>query len=548
MTNKAIVSRIRAVPKYFWVLLAIMIVGVFCRTYQFHDWLRFSPDEARDATYISDAITGKAPLPALGPQAGNTQFYLGPLYYQAEYVSALVFGNAPDKIAYFDLIFSILSIPMLFLFLRKYFSVRMSLFLSALLSVSLFAIQISRFASNPNTIPFFTLLFLYGLLGLADNGKAGKYRSAISVGVGMGVGIQLHTLLFLIMPLTAVGMCVYLLVKKNLTWQIFVVVLSFFLLMNYGQISYELRTGGANSSQLFRGAGSESSVQGNTLLRNISLITSCQMQANTHIIFSAINVQECGGMFNIAKSFKINRLVPAGATVNGVLFIAEMIATLLFSIGGYVLAIRALRKEPREEKRTFLGLILFYNFISFIVLVPVASQIEVRYFSILFFIPFILLGLWLDTCAGKKMKAIRLGAADVLVMVMFLFVNVSVLIVSARPYVDKSASSVDDSILGEAESMVAFLIANTDSLGTVHIDGSTMYLKRFLKPFDYIAKRSGSVVVRPGNKEPFVSGTRFFYIDGIKSRPYMIGDKVDGNAILGYERFGRIMIYTLMKK
>ena len=115
MTNKAIVSRIRAVPKYFWVLLAIMIVGVFCRTYQFHDWLRFSPDEARDATYISDAITGKAPLPALGPQAGNTQFYLGPLYYQAEYVSALVFGNAPDKIAYFDLIFSILSIPMLFL-------------------------------------------------------------------------------------------------------------------------------------------------------------------------------------------------------------------------------------------------------------------------------------------------------------------------------------------------------------------------------------------------------------------------------------------------
>ncbi len=105
---------LKLIPFWVWILLLIIGSGIFLRTYHFHDWLRFSPDEARDATIINNALNKKNALPLLGPQAGNTKFYLGPLYYQAEYVSALIFGNSPDKLAYPDLFFSIMTIPLLF--------------------------------------------------------------------------------------------------------------------------------------------------------------------------------------------------------------------------------------------------------------------------------------------------------------------------------------------------------------------------------------------------------------------------------------------------
>jgi len=534
--------------KKIFIIVAIIIflIGIFLRTYHFRDWLQFSPDEARDATLIGAAIEGKAALPALGPQAGNTQFYLGPLYYQGEYVAALLFGNSPDKIAYFDLFFSILAIPLLFVFLRKYFSTRMALFLSALLSVSYFAIKISRFASNPNSIPFFALIFLLGLLGLLEKENNKKYFWASLVGIGMGVGIQLHALLFLIMPVVALGVCGYLIAKKNLSWKSFFLVVFFFLLANYGQLAYEFKSGGANVGQLFKGASSESNVGGSALLRNVSLVASCQAQANINIVFSPIDMEKCGAIFNVAKSFKSNKLVPAGPKVNGGLFILEMIVTLIFSFGGYALLWRYLRKEKDGQKRNFLGLFVFYNLVSWAVLLPVASQIEVRYFSILFFVPFVLLGLWLNFLFEKKKQAeknIFLGLA-----IFFLVANVWMLLAIARPYLEQRASDVNNSILGETQNMLAYLMANADQQKLVYIDGQTFYLKRFLKPFDYLAQQSGATMVRPGNKQPFASGTKFFFIDGSKAKPTEIGKTLNSDLVLGYQKFGNIIIYTLIKK
>jgi len=546
MLKHAVPSAPTPVYRHLLILLVIVAVGVFFRTYHFHDWLQFSPDEARDATYIGDALTGKAPLPMLGPQAGNTQFYLGPLYYQAEYLSARLFGNAPDKMAYFDLLFSILAIPMLFLFLKRYFSEHLALSLTAVMSVSYFAVKISRFASNPNTIPFFTLLFLYGLLWLMDRERKRKYIPAAFVGIGMGVGIQLHTLLFPILPAVAVGMCAYLIARKNLSRRDFAIALSFFLLMNYGQIAYDIRYDGANIRQLFKGAGSESGIGAEALLRNVSLIASCQAQANVNVVFSAIDVQSCGGIYNIAKAFRADKYVPGNAAVNGVVFIVEAIMTLFFSIGGYALAIRSLRKEQDENRRNFLSLFLFYNAVSFVVLVPVASQIEVRYFSILLFVPFILLGLWLSAFLENGKKTVFGGFVGIVAVLVV--ANILTLASLAQPFLDKSASDVDNSILGEAESMTAYLVSHTDTPGTVRLDGQPLYLKRFLKPFDYLARKEGMSVTRPASKQSFDPGTRFFFIDGTKSKPYTVGDDIGGGTILGYEQFGRIMIYSMTKR
>ncbi len=58
-------------------LALILLAGVFLRTYAFHDWLRFSGDQARDAAIIRAAIEHEAPLPLLGPLAGGTNFFIG---------------------------------------------------------------------------------------------------------------------------------------------------------------------------------------------------------------------------------------------------------------------------------------------------------------------------------------------------------------------------------------------------------------------------------------------------------------------------------------
>lgn len=67
--SKNIFEKIKKVPRYWWILAAIIIVGTFLRSYQHHDWLRFNADQGRDAQIVSDAVDGRAPWPLLGPKA-----------------------------------------------------------------------------------------------------------------------------------------------------------------------------------------------------------------------------------------------------------------------------------------------------------------------------------------------------------------------------------------------------------------------------------------------------------------------------------------------
>lgn len=546
-TYEKIMGRIRNIPKYVWIFLLIFVVGIFVRTYNFHDWLRFSPDEARDATYISDALLGKANLPVLGPQSGNTTFYLGPLYYQMEYVSALVFGNFPDKLAYPDLFFSILAIPMLFFYLRRYFSLEVALALDGLFSLSYFAIATARFASNPNSIPFFVLLFLYGLLELMEKKNSKKYLWAIAVGISMGVGIQLHALLFLIMPAVAIVICGYLFYKKNIAWRNILIALFFFILMNIGQLNYELHNNGANTLQLFRGASSESSISSETFIRNISLITACQIQANIHTIIAPINMENCGDVYNIPRAIKKSTFISdAGAIVNGGLMTLQMIFCVLFSIGGYILAWRFFKREKDSQKRNFIGLFLFYNLISLLVMIPVASQISIHYFNILIFVPFILLGLWTNLLLESEKKWWK--KAFFLGTILLCSINFLFLVQVARIYMDKSMSDVNTSVFGEITPMLNYMIAESDQNGIIHIDGATFYLKRFLKPFDYLSQKVGVQMIRPENNKPFPLGTKFFYIDGTKKNNTRKSGTIGGDQVLSTKQFQQITIYTMVKQ
>src|SRR3989339_797357 len=158
---RLIFNGVKKISASFGILLAIILVGIFLRTYNFHDFLRFNADQSRDAAVINNALEGKEALPLLGPKAGGTDFRLGPAFYYFNYASGLVFGGNPDKLAYPDLLFSILAIPLFYVFSRRYFGKNISLAVAFLFAISLFTVRYSRFSWNPNSTPFFTMLFLY---------------------------------------------------------------------------------------------------------------------------------------------------------------------------------------------------------------------------------------------------------------------------------------------------------------------------------------------------------------------------------------------------
>ena len=537
----------KPIPKHVWILLAIVAVGFFVRAYQYHDWLRFSPDEARDATYIRDALTGTSPLPDLGPQAGNTRFYLGPLYYQALYVSAVLFGTAPAAFAYPDLLFSILVIPLLYVYLRKMFSREMSLFLTAVLALSSFVIETARFSSNPNSIPFFLVLFLLGLLGVMERGESVRKRWwAAAVGIGLGVGIQLHALLFLTMPTVAVVVVAYLIYRKKLSWKDIVIALACFAIVNIGQLSSEWRTGGSNTKQLFNGAQSESSIGGGTLFRNVEAIAECQIQANAHIVIAPIDYEKCGAMFGVSKAAAKRALLPGfGSSANGIAFASVMILAVVFSLGGYFLAFRRMLRESDGTRRNLLGLFLLYNAVALLVMVPVASQIGVHYFNVLIFVPFLLLGFWLELLLGWQLAWTKRILYAVMAIV--LAVNAVFLAGKAQVFLEKRVSDVDNSILGEITPMLDYLVAGSGQPDRVYIDGSTFYLKRFLKPFVYLGERKGVRMITPDTKAPFAPGTRYFYITGTKPKNPVPGDMMKGDRVVAVQVFQQITIYTMLK-
>src|SRR3989339_850572 len=190
----------------------ILVIGIFLRTYHFSDWLRFNMDQSRDVSLV-ESLSENNNLPDLGPEAGGTEFQLGPAFYYFQLISTKIFGVEPEKLAYPDLFFSILSIGLFFLLAKIYFKIPIALALTWLYSISYFVVRFSRFAWNPNSTPFFVMLFIYALYNLAISQKK-KIAWAILTGISLGICIQLHTSLLIILPVLSFFTAIIFIRKK----------------------------------------------------------------------------------------------------------------------------------------------------------------------------------------------------------------------------------------------------------------------------------------------------------------------------------------------
>lgn len=509
---------------HVWVLIALLCVGIFLRTYTFHDWLRFNADQSRDAGIASDVIDGKTDIPLLGPKAGGTEFRVGPAFYYFQIASARIFGNSPDKMAYPDLLFSLLSIPLLFFFLRKYFDVKTVLALTAIFAVSAYAVKYSRFAWNPNSLPFWSLLFLYSLHEIVIAKENAWKWWAVVMGAAIGIGIQLHSLSFLLFPAVALGVFGYLLYrrKKNM-WKVVTIVFCMAIILNIPQIVSEIKTGGENTGAFLKSIGTKEK-KGSGLIMNIEKNIVCFSQSSTYIVSSYDSSDTCE-LKTVTRGFG---------------FPAFVSGFLLF-VGGFILALRSYRKETEYARKTFLGIVIFFVSLTFLLLIPLANEISMRFFLVALFAPFVFLGVWLKYIAEvfPRTGAVLVWSV-VIILVGMNIISVEKTFATYESYLTDSNAGMDNVLLKEVELSSAFILSHATDTNVAAVDGDAKYLFKAMKSMQYFTGKSGIKLVQKNKKtDPQIP---VFLVENSKSRDKILSKQTNVDE---YLTFGRFTIFSL---
>jgi len=520
------------------MLLAIIFFGVFLRTYHFRDWLTFNPDQARDAALVDDVLAGKSSWIMLGPEAGNTHFNLGPWFYHLEILSAKIFGASPWQLAYPDLFFSILTIPLLYLFAKKYFTQELSLLLTFLLSLSYFMITYARFAFNPNSIPFFVLLFLLGILSLLESGDE-KWWSAVLVGIAVGVGIQLHAILIFTLPILTVLTFLYLAAVKKMPVLILlkkgVVILFFVLLANTSQFIYNFTHGNSNANK-FKAAFSQNA-GGGKLMTHLEAAIFCQSTANLHILTSLGTGDKCdtgnivNSFFQKNKPFKLDAIL-------------LILCSLIFTLGGYGLLVYFWKQETNTQRKDFLMLICAYATVTFLVMVPIIDQASIRYYIVLFFLPFVFAGLWLEFLWKKnqgKLKYISLGIATFLIILL----QFQTLLQNYQAYTKMAYSDTRSVSLREAYDMTSYIISGIKPPRKIYLDGDSAYFSRYYKPFYYLAAKAGVEIIRAYKEKNINPNVPVIFLEKPSSDKQLQSETHLGRSVFNYKLYKNMAILKL---
>lgn len=374
--------------RFFYVLALIFGVGLFLRAWNFSDWMHFELDQARDAKVIDLAVEhGIGNLPLLGPKAAGSFLRLGPVFYYFEYTGAKIFGSTPAGMASLNLIFSVLALPLLYLFARRYFSRNISALLFFTYSISLFFIMYSRFSWNPNSLPFFILLAFYSLLRSVEiSEKKRGWWLVISVGA-LAVATQLHFVAFIVIPTVVVA---FLLIKRPQIalkfWAAAIAILVFFYIP---VIINDLKTGGGNVREFGAVFVEKSDSDDNTLIEKV--VRDYTESADGYLLMvSGIQKTELpkldlkDGAINIKCNERCHDNILWG------------VAALAFFTAGIVLLLRRmyvlLRKKESSEKDFIILASLWFG-TSFIIFMPIAYDFAPRFFLVVSGLPFIFLGL-----------------------------------------------------------------------------------------------------------------------------------------------------------
>lgn len=368
-------------------IVLIIIISFFIRTYKFEEYLHFKWDQARDLFAISEAMEkGPEYLPFFGPRAVKVgldqQLRLGPGYYYFQYLTGKIFqSNEPHVFAYFELFMSLLTIPLLYFFLRLYFSRFSGLLILLMYSFSNIVIQFSRFAWNPNVLPFFAILCFLSLVKFFRTEKTSqRILWATLWGSSLSIAFQLHFMGAVVLAPISILFVLY---KINV-WDYKKLSLNFTKekIANIAKYAGAIFLAGA----IFSAPTIITEIHyGGDIIKNLAPSLDKKSKEKTLLENIRRNAREHGRNYFIivASNTPQEKTDPIKITAGLTLLVLGVISTFLLAL-----------KEKDAKKRDFLVLILIWTVFYFIVTIPIAFKHYHRYFLLVYPLPFIFLALF----------------------------------------------------------------------------------------------------------------------------------------------------------
>ncbi|MDP2684697.1 MAG: glycosyltransferase family 39 protein [bacterium] len=234
------------------LILIILLVGGFLRFYNVGEWVPFGQDEGRDA-FVVRSIAQDGDIQLLGPAAPNnrTDFHLGPGFYYLLVPFYWLSAMSPAGGAWAIALFSFLSIFLVYLVGRNFFSWRAGLIAASLFSVSFAMVYYGRWSWNPNVVPFFALLIflsLFKLTKLKENNQNSKYIFLLAT--AFGLIIQMHGTAMIVLPIILI--LFFIIFRPKISWKKYLLAILIVLVLNSPYIVYDLTNGFDNTRGFFQ--------------------------------------------------------------------------------------------------------------------------------------------------------------------------------------------------------------------------------------------------------------------------------------------------------
>ncbi len=378
--------------KYFYGIAGgIFVLAVFLRFFQLGNWMHYELDQSRDFRIVKAAIDrGIGELPLQGPKAaGNvliadkngeltdkTTLRLGPLFYYMEYISARIFGVTPLGSIIIIVLLSIATVPLFYIFVRRFFDIRIALGLTAIVASSLFFVTYSRFGWNPNLMPFFMTLLAYSLLRVTDTGSTQRNRGLwlIVSAVALAFVGQMHFLAFTSAPVITI---VYLLWSQKqlrgeskIALKFWLGATAVFIFLQTPLIINDIKTEGENTRAFFAALTQKTEDENPKSLPE-KVVRNIGNHAKYYwIIVTGDQRAELPTVRH--RDIRCDHTCRAGLT-RGAVALLSMIAGLMAWLVMY-------RREKDQKRRDFLRIVALWSGIVFVVYIPLAYDMAPRFF------------------------------------------------------------------------------------------------------------------------------------------------------------------------
>ncbi len=231
-------------PLFLFIL--ILAIAAFFRLYRIREYITFLGDEGRDVLVVKRMIVDRK-FTLLGPITSVGSMYMGPVYYYFMVPFLWLSKFDPVGPAIMVVIFSLLTIYLIYKISSEYFKSKIPGFISGFLyAISPLPIIYGRSSWNPNIVPFFSTLIIYSILKVIISKKA---IWLLVAGLALGILLQLHYVTFMFLPILA---AIFILFRPKIPLKYYLSGVFCFLLSYSPFIFFELRHEFVNTNSLLR--------------------------------------------------------------------------------------------------------------------------------------------------------------------------------------------------------------------------------------------------------------------------------------------------------